>query len=68
MCWTWVCIFINFIYLINLINFLDAIKNAEIRAQCERKAVKMGRELICNAENYQDISSVILFAKKLLVE
>jgi 5-methylthioribose kinase len=39
------------------------IENSELRGKCERRALKLARELIVNARNYRDVASVIQFAQ-----
>ncbi|MCL9780620.1 S-methyl-5-thioribose kinase [Vibrio sp. S4M6] len=41
------------------------IPNADLRATCERRALKLARELIVNAKNYQDLNAVHLFAQSI---
>jgi len=44
---------------------MESIPDPEIRSMCERKAVKMGHDLILHANEYSDIRAVVSFAKKL---
>jgi len=39
------------------------IENAELRASCERRALKLARELIVNAKEYKDIATIGQFAQ-----
>ena len=51
---------------------LDSIPDADVRANCERKALRFGRELLVNAKSFQgrvmgrgsDMSLVVAAARK----
>ena len=43
---------------------LDSIQDADVRANCERKALRFGRELLVNAGSFKDMNAVVAAAEK----
>ena len=43
---------------------LDSIQDADVRANCERKALRFGRELLVNAGCFKDMDAVVAAARK----
>ena len=44
---------------------LESIKNEEIRAKCERKALKLAMEMMINDEKYVELENLVRLAKKI---
>lgn len=44
---------------------LESIEDPDLRAACETKALRLGRELIVNRHSYDDVASVVDYARQL---